>query len=247
MSRHEGKAASEMTDTTPNPERSALEASTRRWMISGLILMALFVLAFPLFRLYEPARRAEARIQQEQFLADQGADIFVGNCESCHGVGGVGGLAPALGARDFLAAADDAQIAALVTHGVPGTEMVAYGLDFGGPLSSTQIRAVSSYLRSLEEDAAANPLWRTPLADSNLSGRDLFNMACSRCHGTDLSGVDDVAPALGPGSESVEDSHHRLMTQIADGGDEMPRFGGVLTPEQIEMVVAYLRQVQSGG
>jgi len=138
-------------------------------------------------------------------------------------------------------------IAALVTHGVPGTEMVAYGLDFGGPLSSTQIRAVSSYLRSLEEDAAANPLWRTPLADSNLSGRDLFNMACSRCHGTDLSGVDDVAPALGPGSESVEDSHHRLMTQIADGGDEMPRFGGVLTLEQIEMVVAYLRQVQSGG
>src|SRR3989304_5306593 len=101
---------------------------------------------------------------------------------------GPGGLAPALGARDFLAAADDAQISALVTHGVPGTEMVAYGLDFGGPLTSTQIRAVSSYLRSLEEDAAGHPSGRTPLADSNLSGRDLFNMACRRCHGTHLPG-----------------------------------------------------------
>lgn len=236
-----------MTEPTHNPERSALEASTRKWMLAGLILMALFVLAFPLFRFYEPARRAEARIQQEQFLADQGAEIFVGSCESCHGVGGAGGLAPALGAREFLETADDAQIAALITHGVPGTEMVAYGLDFGGPLTSTQVRAIASYLRSLEEDAPANPLWRTPLADSGLSGRDLFNMACSRCHGTDLAGVEDVAPALGPGSESIEDSDARLAQQVAEGGDDMPRFGGVLTSEQIEMVVAYLRQVQSGG
>jgi cbb3-type cytochrome c oxidase subunit III len=236
-----------MIRVAPDPEREALEASTRRWMLVGLILMALFVLAFPLFRLYEPARRSGARAQQEQFLADQGAGTFATSCESCHGVRGTGGLAPAVGARDFLETADDVQIAALVTHGVPGTEMVAYGIDFGGPLTSTQIRAITSYLRSLEEDAATNPLWRTPLADSNLSGRDLFSMACSRCHGTDLSGKDDVAPSLGPGSDSTEESDARLAKQIDDGGDEMPAFGGVLTPGQIEMLVAYLREVQSGG
>src|SRR3972149_6555837 len=127
-------------------------------------------------------------------------------------------LARALGARDFLEAADDGQITALITHGVPGTEMVAYSLDYGGPLTSTQVRAITSYLRSLEEEAAANPLWRTPLANSALSGRDLFNMACSRCHGTDLAGVEGVAPALGPGSESVEDSDARLERQGAAGG-----------------------------
>ena len=236
-----------MTKTTPNPDRAALEASTRKWMLAGLVLMALFVLAFPLFRFYEPARRADARIRQEQYLADQGSEIFATNCSSCHGVAGSGAVAPALGALDFLAAADDAQIAAIIVHGVPGTEMVAYSLDFGGPLTSTQIRATTSYLRSLEEDAVVNPLWHTPLADSNLSGRDLFNMACSRCHGTDLAGVEDVAPDLGPGSEAVEDSDARLVKQIEEGEDEMPRFGGVLTPEQIEMIVAYLRQVQSGG
>ncbi|HAX81483.1 MAG TPA: hypothetical protein DCY40_02810 [Actinobacteria bacterium] len=247
MSRHEGKAAAEMTEKPRKPEAAVLEASTQRWMLAGLVLMGLLVLAFPLFRFYEPARRADARLLQEQYQADQGAEVFATNCESCHGVGGSGGLAPALGARDFLETADDAQITALIAHGVPGTEMVAYSLDYGGPLTSTQIRAVTSYLRSLEAEAAANPLWRTPLADSNLSGRDLFNMACSRCHGIDLAGVEDVAPGLGGGSEAAEDSDARLVRQVSEGGDGMPRFGGVLTPEQVEMVVAYLRQVQSGG
>lgn len=216
-------------------------------MVAGLILMGLFVFAFPLFRLYEPARRADARTAQEHYLADQGAEIFMANCESCHGVAGSGGLAPALGAREFLEAADDGQISALIAHGVPGTEMVAYSLDYGGPLTSTQIRAVTTFLRSLEGGAATNPLWRTPLADSNLSGRDLFNMACSRCHGVDLSGVPDVAPPLGSGSEAVEESDARLVRQVAEGGGGMPRFGGVLTPGQIDAVIAFIRQVQAEG
>ena len=235
-----------LTRVKPDPERDALEASTRRWMFAGLVLMALFVLAFPVFRAYEPARRADARVRQEQFFADLGGEVFATNCESCHGVAGTGAIAPAVGAVEFLVNTEDVQISAIIVHGVPGTEMSAYGLDLGGPLTSTQIEALTTYLRSLEEAGFTRTNWRTPLADSNLSGRDLFNMACSRCHGTDLAGIDDVAPALGPGAEAMEDSDARLARQIVEGGDEMPRFGGVLTTEQVEMVVAYLREIQSG-
>ncbi len=230
-----------------DPDRAALDASTRRWMVAGLVLMASLAAAFPIFRIYEPARRADARARQEQYRADQGGDIFAINCESCHGVAGTGAIAPAIGAIEFLQTAEDVQISAMIVYGVPGTEMVAYGMDLGGPLTSTQVGALTAYLRSLEASGFESPNWRTPLADSNLTGRDLFNMACSRCHGSDLGGVEGVAPDLGPGSEAVEESTARLIRQISDGGDDMPRFGGVLTPEQVEMIVVYLREVQSGG
>lgn len=202
-----------------------------------------FALAFPLYRWYEPERRAVAREQLEVSLAVVGADLFGDNCASCHGIEGRGGLAPALATHQFLDSASDRQIAQLISIGIPGSEMVAYGLDNGGPLTSEQIDALTAYLRSLEEGAADNPSWRQPLAAEGLSGREIFLVGCSRCHGTSLEGTDD-GPELGPGSEAAEDSDARLIRQIRDGGDEMPRFGTVLTEEQMQTIVDYLREEQ---
>jgi mono/diheme cytochrome c family protein len=232
----------------PPPRDSVdLNASTIRWMRAGVVLMALFFAMFPAYRLYEPAGRAEARANQRAFLAAQGADLFDSSCSGCHGEAGIGGIAPAVGTRDFLELADDTQISQLIAHGMPGSEMVAYSIDLGGPLTSSQIGAITTYLRSLEADAASNPLWRTPLADRDLDGRDLFVMACARCHGPDLEGIEGVAPAIGRRSDAAEESDAWIARRISEGEDEMPRFGRVLTPEQIELIVAYLREVQGGG
>lgn len=224
-----------------------LEASTDRWRWAGIILMGLFVLVFPIFRFYEPAQRADARTSQSAFFAAQGSKLFEGSCASCHGVGGAGGIAPALGSKDFLESVDDVQIAQLISVGSPGSEMVAYSNDFGGTLTSSQITAVTTYLRSLEEDAEPNPSWRTPLADENLTGRDLYVLGCARCHGTDLGGREDSGPDIGPGSDAVEDSDARIAKRIREGKKEMPKFGRILTDEQIDLVVAYLREVQAEG
>lgn len=229
------------------PADAALDLSTRRWMQAGLVLMVLLAVIFPIYRWYEPAQRAEAREEHTAFLAAQGAELFEVNCASCHGPDGRGGLAPALGARDFLESVDDFQIEQLTALGVPGSEMVAYSNDFGGPLTSQQIRAITTYLRSLEEESVTNVNWRTPLANEDLTGRDLYNLACSRCHAVDLAGIDDVAPALGAGSEAEEDSDARMARRIREGEDEMPRFGTVLNDEQIAKLVEYLRQVQEEG
>ncbi len=70
-------------------------------------------------------------------------------------------------------------------------------------------------------------------------------MACSRCHGIDLEGIEDTGPALGARSDAVEDSDSRLANRIREGKDEMPRFGSVLTDEQIDLIVSYLRDVQA--
>jgi len=150
----------------PQRERDdELERSTNRWMVVGISLTALFALMFPVYRLYEPAGREQARVDLASSLASQGRELFVNTCASCHGVDGQGVDAPALNSQQFLDAADDDQIASLIAHGIPGTEMSAYSLDFGGFLTSQQIKAITVYLRSLEDDAPDRPDWRSPPGD----------------------------------------------------------------------------------
>jgi mono/diheme cytochrome c family protein len=226
------------------PEQTPLEESTIRWQWAGLILVALFIGIFPIYRFYEPAQRADARETQVGFLAAQGEEIFGGQCSSCHGVEGRGGLGPAVGSRNFLEAVDDDQISQLIALGIPGTEMVSYSLDWGGPMTSEEIEATTTYLRSLEEESESNPNWQTPLVDEGLSGEGLYGLACSRCHAIDRSGVEDLGPDLSLTSFALEESDEWLADRIVNGRNEMPRFGRVLTSEQVDMLVAFLRGVE---
>ncbi len=148
------------------PERpidEALEQSTNKWMAWGVGIMLAMALIFPVYRFFEPSNRDADREAQLGFLAEQGADLFSGNCTACHGIDGMGGTAPALNSKQFLEAANDEQISALISVGVPGSQMSAYSLDFGGSLTLEQIQAVTTYLRGLEEEAPDFPNWRDPL------------------------------------------------------------------------------------
>ncbi len=233
--------------TTPAyGEDPKLEASTNRWMVWAVVLTILFALVFPVYRLLEPGRRADAREAYQAGQTTQGEAVYVENCSQCHGIEGRGGLGPALNSQQFLAGVDDRQIADLTATGVPGTLMAPYAADFGGSLTQAQIGAVVAYLRAFDEDAPDVPLWRTPLAQEDLSGRDLYTMGCAYCHGLGLEGT-EIAPDLGPGSDAAEESDGRLARQIEEGEDEMPAFGNILTDEQIQRIIEYLRDVQAGG
>ena len=75
------------------PERpydKNLEQSTNRWMMWGLVLIALAVLAFPAYRLYEPASREDSREALLASLAEQGEHLYDLNCAACHGAKGEG-------------------------------------------------------------------------------------------------------------------------------------------------------------
>lgn len=148
------------------PERpydDELEQSTNKWMSWGIGIMLAMALIFPIYRFFEPANREAARDEQLGFLAAQGEDLFASNCTACHGVDATGGTAPALNSQQFLTAAQDEQISALIAVGVPGSQMSAYSLDFGGSLTLEQIEAITTYLRGLEETAPDFPDWRDPL------------------------------------------------------------------------------------
>jgi ubiquinol-cytochrome c reductase cytochrome c subunit len=147
-----------MPERPPDP---TLEESTNKWMQWGLVLMVIMVLAFPLYRIIEPNRRADAAEGRVIELAAQGEELFALTCSGCHGAEGRGGAtAPTLNSKEFLQSAVDLQIESLIATGVPGSQMSPYSLDFGGPFTQEQIVALTTYLRSLEPDAPSVPDWR---------------------------------------------------------------------------------------
>ncbi len=132
--------------------------------------MAMFVLVFPLYRVYEPGARAQARQQQLAALAADGQGLFADNCSSCHGKHGEGVDAPALNSKQFLDGVTQDQVESIISHGIPGSEMVAWSLDYDGPLTSEQINAIGTFLISLRPNAPDRPNWRNPEGQGTSGG-----------------------------------------------------------------------------
>jgi cbb3-type cytochrome c oxidase subunit III len=222
-----------------NVEDPELARSTNRWMAWGVVLLFLFVLAFPVYRILQPSKLADAQAAQAVELAIQGEEIFNSNCAQCHGGEATGAIGPALNSEQFLGSVSDLQMHQLISTGVPGSLMASYSADFGGTLTQQQITATVAYLRSFQETAPDYPLWFTPLADADLSGDQLYSMACSFCHGTDLEG--NIGPAIGAGSIIADESDDVIADIMRTGPGEMPAFGKVFTDTQIQDIIDYLR------
>jgi ubiquinol-cytochrome c reductase cytochrome b subunit len=76
-------------------------------------------------------------------------------------------------------------------------------------------------------------------SDAEKRGRELFaTKGCAHCHGPD-----GIGGRKGPDLQLVRNRRSResMLTQIHDGGKEMPPFGDELTSEQIDDLVAFLR------
>jgi glucose/arabinose dehydrogenase len=78
-------------------------------------------------------------------------------CANCHGPTGTGGSAPSLLDDDWTHGGSDAEIAASIKNGWPGTPMPA----FGATMSDQDVRAMVIFIRELRARAAASPLSRT--------------------------------------------------------------------------------------
>jgi len=144
----------------PPFESDELERGLDRYLVAGLVFMAVLIAGFIAYRVREPSLRADAAAAQQTSYREIGTQLFTTNCASCHGKGANGGSAPVLNAKEFLKATTDDQIRALIAGGVSGTDMPAWSLQFGGTLTDEQIRQITTYLRSLEAQAPGVPNWR---------------------------------------------------------------------------------------
>jgi mono/diheme cytochrome c family protein len=79
-----------------------------------------------------------------------GGDLYSQNCARCHGPEGQGtGRAPALNVKGFLTDTNDLAIQQIVTLGVPGTAMPAWG----DRLADFEIQAIVGFIRLWEATA----------------------------------------------------------------------------------------------
>ncbi|MPZ72425.1 MAG: c-type cytochrome [Nitriliruptorales bacterium] len=193
-------------------ERKVLE----RYMGWGIVLVAFFAIFLPLYWMREPARLTTATNAATVQNFERGEELFVENCALCHGQtaegGGTGSTydpadnwpAPNLTTiekrYEETPVAQDIRdyIVSTIQRGRPGTPMPAWGSAYGGPMTDQQIEDIADWIllnqKATIEDADAA---------FNMSGEELFQSNCARCHGENLEGF------IGPSLEGVFERHNR--------------------------------------
>ncbi len=253
-------------------EDRELQAGVTRHLRAGAVLMALLILAFPVYLLVQRSRAEAVKNRSEAALVAQGRKIWSDNCASCHGQNGEGGVGPALNSKQFLTTVTDGQMTLLISAGVPGAGMPTWSTEFGGPLTAEQIRAVVAFIRSWEAAAPDRPDWfamrqpglpglqPAPTADLLSLGEKVFAANCASCHG--VGGAGGVGPAFKGGRgkacfPKVEDQMNFVKqgtvgkkgVQYGPGPEcvvsqgIMPGWAGILSDEQIRAVVEYVRSL----
>jgi len=82
---------------------------------------------------------------------EEGKTIFADNCVPCHGADLSGGVGLPLNAGSQAASLSDEELTTIITNGVAGTAMPAWGSDTAPTqLSEEQIAAVLSYIRAYQ-------------------------------------------------------------------------------------------------
>jgi putative heme-binding domain-containing protein len=154
-----------------------------------------------------------------------GQKIFAASCASCHGLDGRGGeRAPGIAANARLQRMPDADIAAIISHGIPDTGMPAFRA-----LAPDQVQAVVGYVRFLQGQNKAQPLPGDPVR-----GKAVFlgKGECSSCHmvrgeggflGPDLStygasrSAKDVADAITNPRRISDPAYRTAVATTRDG------------------------------
>jgi high-affinity iron transporter len=178
-----------------------------------------------------------------------GREIYQASCASCHGQTGMGdGVAakgmdpppPAIGDAAAMADATPALLYRVISVGVPGTQMVAWG----STLTAQQRWEVVAYLQSLHA---------TP--GHVAEGEGLFVQSCATCHGS-AGGLDGTAtralsklpPEIGSFAWQAERSDVQIATAIREGvpGSAMPG-SPQLSDSDVAKMVAYVRSLPLRG
>lgn len=159
-----------------------------------------------------------------------GQRLFLNNCAQCHGSDAGGGKGfPNLTDSDWLYGGDPETIRETILHGRQGA-MPAWS----SMLNPEQIKDVASYVRSLsgmEVDQARAK-----------RGEETFKTTCAACHGEKATGTQAMgAPNLTDRTWLYGGTDATVVETITKGrAGQMPAWEQKLTPEKIQMLVAYV-------
>ncbi len=183
------------------------------------------------------------------------ADVAAGQasfavCGGCHGAEGEGrvGMGPRLNSASYLATVSNSFLHTTIKQGRSGTNMIAWG----SSMDDAQIDNLVAYIRSWQtSDGYA--LDESPLTGSIEQGAELYLNICSRCHGRSAAGYSEAGSGTGIGRKAFLDTatNGTLRELIKRGKDNTPMRPfdnnaptavANLTDEEIDSIIAYLRQ-----
>lgn len=248
-------------------ETTAIERAMA-WGVALTLFMAVFL---PVYWLIEPQRISDKVDQFYEEDVIRGRFLFAEACAACHGPDAGGGSAPnpnpdikapwpapALNNivaryRDNPNVTDIRQfMTQTIKQGRPGTPMPAWGAFYGGPFNDQQVDNIVTYLLSIQIDEVPEPQ-----AFPDLTGEELFQANCARCHGETAAG--GVGPSLldvfrRSGADGTPEKDQEAIEAVRDtilngrivpGGTPMPAWRDILTLDAINRIIGYLMSIQA--
>jgi mono/diheme cytochrome c family protein len=216
-------------------------------IIMSLIVFGIVVLTVRAAVTTPPQAEAVGLTYQEQVAAGQ--ELYVEHCAECHGEEGEGGIVEdveglegtyleAINSEDFLYTRSDDTIFMVTEYGQPNLGMPAFGLAFGGPLTTQEMDAVVTFVRSWddrivieEEDLAIPALAEGEIPDYETHVFPIFKRRCFSCH-----------------REGKEKGNYIMTTyeSVMNSGDYAPNvIGGDLNSNLIRMINR--EEIEAGG
>ena len=216
-------------------------------IIMSLVVVGMVALTLRAVLTTPPQAEAVGLTYQEQVAAGQ--QFYVEYCAECHGEEGEGGIVEgveglegtyleAINSEDYLYTRTDETTFQIIDYGQPNLGMPAYGLANGGELTTQQIDAIVTFVRSwddriiIEEDEGAIPaLAEGEIPDYETHVFPIFRRRCLSCH-----------------REGKEKGNYIMSDyeSVMNSGDYAPNvIGGDLSSNLIRMINR--EEIEAGG
>jgi mono/diheme cytochrome c family protein len=197
-----------------------------------------------------------------------GEALYAEHCAECHGAEGEGAEIPdspgdytdPLNSDDFLLTRTRETIFAVIEYGQPGLGMPAFGLAYGGTLTSPEIRSIVDFIESWkappEDEAGGEELSALAAIENPSFAQDvkpILDKRCATCHSKRLKGgysVADYDKVMTSGDNApvilAGDAANSILAQMLRGietpaGGQMPP-GRPLNEEQIQLIERWINQ-----
>lgn len=178
------------------------------------------------------------------------ASIYQKYCALCHGdnrEGYAADYAPSLRSKSLLGTSMNTSFMRYaIEYSRSNTAMAGFAKSQGGPLETVEITLLLKWLNEMADVKEPIKLSKEPIVGNVALGSTIYNQQCASCHGTNGEGVS--APALGNPLTLATSSDHFLRYAIAEGRDGTPMmaFKDILSDQELDAVVAFLRSRASG-
>jgi cytochrome c oxidase cbb3-type subunit III len=168
-------------------------------------------------------------------------------CAPCHADDATGyraDQAPSLVNPTFLESASDEFLRRSIVFGRPGTSMGAYGKAYGGPLDDAAVSGLVTWLRDKGGGLKPGPLPAVPKGVAARGG-ELYLQYCKSCHGDATTRGEGPHLANSQFLGAASDAFIKHAIVQGRPKTRMLAFGTVMTDDQINDIVAHVRELGS--